>query len=165
MDSNEHQDEGINFHISYMGPLGGLEAKKRVKVDISRSENLAFKPVSLAAVLEYTDQEDHRLLCYSLEEVLIEKLRAVMQRMQARDFYDIWYLLEVHGMDVEFLAGEFREKCDSKGLNPEDFHKKLDQRIPKYKARWENSMGQQIHNLPSFEQVERETLRLLKKLA
>ena len=23
-----------------------------------------------------------------------------MQRMQARDFYDIWYLLEVHGMAV-----------------------------------------------------------------
>ncbi len=27
-----------------------------------------------------------------------------MQRMQARDFYDIWYLLEQHKMDVNFYV-------------------------------------------------------------
>ena len=25
-----------------------------------------------------------------------------MQRMQARDFYDIWYLLEIHKMDLAY---------------------------------------------------------------
>jgi predicted nucleotidyltransferase component of viral defense system len=50
----------------------------------------------------YSDLEEHQLLCYPLEEVLVEKMRSVMQRMQARDFYDIWYLLEQHGMDVDF---------------------------------------------------------------
>jgi predicted nucleotidyltransferase component of viral defense system len=161
---NEHHNDGINFYISYIGPLGGSESKKRVKVDISRSENLSFEPVSMTAILEYTDQETHQLLCYSLEEVLVEKLRSVMQRMQARDFYDIWYLLEVHKIDLEFLTDEFKEKCESKNLNPEDFHEKLDQRLPKYKALWGKSMGEQIKNLPRFEQVERETLRQLKKL-
>ena len=165
IDNNEHQDAGINFYISYIGPLGGLEAKKSVKVDISRSESLSFEPVSRTAILEYTDQEDHQLLCYSLEEVLIEKLRCVMQRMQARDFYDIWYLLGVHKMDLEFLTSEFKEKCESKDLNPEDFHEKLRQRLPKYQALWDKSLSQQIHNLPQFERVERETLRQLKKLA
>ena len=162
---NEHHDGGINFYISYIGPLGGLGAQKRVKVDISRSEKLAFKPVSKTVILEYTDQEDHQLLCYSLEEVLIEKLRSVMQRMQARDFYDVWYLLEIQKMNLEFLTNEFKEKCESKKLNPEDFHRKLVQRIPQYKARWTKSISEQIHNLPSFEQVERETLRQLKKLS
>ncbi len=68
-------------------------------------------------ILNYSDQEEHKLLCYSLEEVLVEKLRSVMQRMQARDFYDIWYLLEVHGMDVDFYLNEFKKKCECKGLN------------------------------------------------
>jgi len=27
IDNNEHQDGGINFYISYIGPLGGLGAK------------------------------------------------------------------------------------------------------------------------------------------
>ena len=43
--NNEHEDGGINFYISYVGPLGGLGANKRVKVDISRSEQLQFDPV------------------------------------------------------------------------------------------------------------------------
>ena len=33
IDDNEHEDGGINFYISYVGPLGGLGANKRVKVD------------------------------------------------------------------------------------------------------------------------------------
>ena len=164
IDNNDHEDGGINFYISYVGPLGGLGANKRVKVDISRSEQLQFEPVMQGTFLGYSDQEEHMLLCYPLEEVLVEKLRSVMQRMQARDFYDIWYLLEIHEMDVAFYSIEFRAKCESKKIDSADFHNKLEQRMPQYKGRWEKSMSEQIHNLPDFEQVERETMRNLKKL-
>ncbi len=41
---HEHEDGGINFYISYTGPLGGQGNNKRVKVDISRSEILEFEP-------------------------------------------------------------------------------------------------------------------------
>ena len=37
-----------------------------------------------------------------------------MQRMQDGDFYDIWYLLEEHGMDADFYVSEFEAKCKSK---------------------------------------------------
>ena len=164
IDNNEHEDGGINFYISYVGPLGGLGANKKVKVDISRSEALVFKPVMNDVFLGYTDQEEHQLLCYSLEEVLVEKLRSVMQRMQARDFYDIWYLLEEHEMDVDFYINEFRTKCENKEVNPADFHKKLEQRLPQYKGRWQKSMADQIHDLPDFDTVLREVIRHLKKL-
>ena len=125
IDNNEHEDGGINFYISYVGPLGGFGANKKVKVDISRSEILAFEPIKQKVFLGYTDQEDHELLCYPLEEILVEKMRSMMQRMQARDFYDIWYLLEIHGMDIDFYVSEFRSKCEGKGINPGDFHIKL----------------------------------------
>lgn len=87
-----------------------------------------------------------------------------MQRMQARDFYDIWYLLEIHKMNIEFYVGEFRTKCVSKGLHPTEFHIKLDQRLPQYKARWQSSLSNQIQNLPDFDQLEREVMRHVKKL-
>lgn len=164
IDNNEHEDGGINFYISYVGPLGGLGATKKVKVDISRSENLVFEPVLNDVFTGYTDQEEHQLLCYSLEEVLVEKLRSVMQRMQARDFYDIWYLLEINEMDVDFYINEFKTKCESKEVNPADFHKKLEQRLPQYKGRWQKSMADQIHDLPDFDTVFREVTRHLKKL-
>jgi uncharacterized protein len=164
IDPDKESGSGINFYISYVGPLGGQGNNKKVKVDISRSEKLEFKPVMQTALVGYSDLTEHQLLCYPLEEVLVEKMRAVMQRMQARDFYDIWYLLEQQGMDVNFYLKEFANKCESKKLNPADFQKKLAERLPQYKGRWESSMNEQIQNLPDFDQVEREVMRHLKKL-
>ena len=164
IDNNEHEDGGINFYISYVGPLGGQGNNKKVKVDISRSEKLEFKPVMKNVLPGYSDLKEHQLLCYPLEEVLVEKMRTVMQRMQARDFYDIWYLLEIHGMDANFYLKEFCNKCESKKLNPADFQKKLAERLPQYKGRWQSSMNEQIQDLPDFDQVEREVMRHLKKL-
>jgi len=94
----------------------------------------------------------------------VEKMRSVMQRMQARDFYDIWYLVEKHGMEVDFYLGEFEAKCKSKNLLHTDFRKKLAERLPQYKGRWKSSMSEQIKDLPDFEQVERAVQRHLKKL-
>ncbi|MBN2777379.1 MAG: nucleotidyl transferase AbiEii/AbiGii toxin family protein [Bacteroidales bacterium] len=164
IDNNEHADGGINFYISYIGPLGGLGANKKVKVDIARAEHLEFEPVMRKVFLQYSDQDEHQLLCYSLEEVLVEKMRSIMQRMQARDFYDIWYLLENQRMDVGFYWNEFRLKCAKKGLDASGFMPKLAQRLDQYKGRWEKSLSQQIHNLPDFNKVERELQRHLKTL-
>jgi len=164
IDNNEHEDGSINFYISYIGPLGGQGNNKRVKIDISKSEQLVFEPVMKDVFIGYSDMEKHQLLCYPLEEVLVEKMRSVMQRMQARDFYDLWYLLVQHGMDIDFYKSQFESKCKSKELNPADFPKKLTERLPQYKGRWQSSMSEQIKDLPDFDQVEREVQRHLKKL-
>lgn len=164
IEKNEHRDGGINFYISYIGPLGGMGTNKRVKVDISRNEKLQFASIDKVIFLTYTDQEEHKLLCYSLEEILIEKLRSVMQRMQARDFYDIWYLIETQGLEANYYMNEFIAKCKNKGINPSDFFTKLDQRLPQYKARWQKSLKDQIKDLPEFDQVERKTMRHLRRL-
>lgn len=115
------------------------------------------------AIVDYSDLEDNKLLCYSLEELLVEKLRCTMQRTQPRDYYDIWYLLEVEQMEVEYYTNEFRNKCISKELYPEDFqYQTRSKNCHNTKARWKNSMSDQIKNLPDFEQVEREVSRKIK---
>ena len=148
----------------YIGPFGGQGSNKKVKVDISRSEQLVFEPVIKGVIANYSDLEEHQLLCYSLEEILVEKMRSVMQRMQARDFYDIWYLLEKHQMKIDFYISEFKAKCENKDLQVSDFQKKLTERLPQYKGRWQSSLKEQIKYLPNFEQVEREVQRHIKKL-
>lgn len=164
IDNNEHEDGGINFYASYVGPLGGRGNNKSVKVDISRNEKLVFEPIFKPVFVNYSDLEEYKLLCYALEEVLVEKMRSVMQRMQARDFYDLWYLLEIEKMDAGFYLNEFSIKCTNKGLKSTDFLKKLEERLLQYKGRWKNSLGDQIQDLPDFEQVERAVQRHLKKL-
>ena len=163
-DNKEHQDGGINFHITYAGPLGGKIDAKKVKVDISRSEVLQFSTVTKPVIIPYSDLPDHNLLCYSLEEALVEKMRSVMQRMQVRDFYDIWFLITEKNMKVDFYLNEFSEKCKSKNLNAKDFPKKLEERLPQYKAQWKNSLSNQIKDLTEFDKVEREILRIFRKI-
>ena len=89
IDNNEREDGGVNFYISYIGPLGGQGNNKKVKVDISRSEQLVFVPVMNDVFIGYSDLEEHQLLCYPLEEVLVEKMRSVMQRMQANTVWNL----------------------------------------------------------------------------
>ena len=164
IDDNEHEDGGINFYVSYTGPLGGKGKQKSVKVDISRSELICFNPVTKPAVGLYSDQDEFELLCYPLKEILIEKMRSVMQRMQPRDFYDIWYLLEIEQIDLEFLLPEFLKKCEYKGLHSVDFEDALQKRLPLYQARWSGSISDQIQELPEFEQVEREVQRHFRNI-
>lgn len=57
IDNNEHEDGGINFYISYTGPLGGQGNNKKVKVDISRSEQLEYAPVMKDVIVGYSDLE------------------------------------------------------------------------------------------------------------
>jgi predicted nucleotidyltransferase component of viral defense system len=164
LENNKHEEGGINFYINYIGPLGGLGNNKKVKIDISRDEELVFEPSMNDAFICYSDLEKYKIICYKLEEILVEKMRSVMQRMQARDFYDIWYLLEQHGMNVNYYLPEFYAKCSSKGLLYTDFTKKLNERLPQYKGRWKSSMGEQIKDLPDFDQVVREVKRHLRKV-
>jgi len=79
VDQNDHEDGGMNFYISYIGPFGGDGSNKKVKVDISRSEKLVFDAVTKPAIINYSDLEEYELLCYPLKEVLVEKLRCTMQ--------------------------------------------------------------------------------------
>lgn len=69
IENNEHEDGGINIYILYIGPLGGYGNNKKVKVDISRREQLVFEPVRKDVFVDYTDLEEYQLLCYPLEEV------------------------------------------------------------------------------------------------
>jgi hypothetical protein len=163
IDNNNHEDGGINFYIGYVGPLGGYGQNKRVKTDISRNELMVFEAVTKSLNLTYSDQEKHQLLCYSLEEILIEKMRSVMQRMQARDFYDIWYLLEIQEMEIDFYRAEFALKCAHKCYKAEQFPEILERRKAQYKGRWTTSLAGQIKHLPEFEQVEREVDRRLRR--
>jgi predicted nucleotidyltransferase component of viral defense system len=87
-----------------------------------------------------------------------------MQRMAARDFYDIWYLLVEHGIEAAFYVRGFKAKCESKSLQAADFPRKLKERLPQYKGRWKSSLSGQIKNLPGFDKTEREVQRHLKKL-
>ena len=40
-------------------------------------------------------------MSYTLDEIIIEKMRSLMQRTMPRDLYDIFHLFEIENNDIE----------------------------------------------------------------
>jgi len=94
-DDKMHGTGNINFYIGYVGPLGGKIENKDIKVDICDNEKLCNNAAKQPALNEYSDlSEQYKLECYTLSEIISEKMRLLMQRTMPRDLYDIWYFFE-----------------------------------------------------------------------
>ena len=160
----EHESGSINFYIAYSGPLGGGGANKKVKVDITRKEVIEFPPILRPVFIHYSDLKAFEVLCYPLEEVLIEKMCALMGRTQPRDLYDFWYLLEYDKMDITYSWPQFERKAKNKGHLPSAFKEKVQAKINSFKGRWQGSLSSQIRNLPEFDLVVREVNKHFRKI-
>jgi len=123
----------------------------KVKIEIILYELVLF-PVSKRDVThQYSDKLTGNALqvpCYSIEEVVAEKMRSIIQRSYSapRDFYDIWYLSK-HFPELAYkpIDNAFHKKLAFKGhvftgidqlINPEN-DKPLS-------AAWKNSLAHQI---------------------
>ena len=160
----EHESGSINFYISYAGPLGGAGINKKVKVDITRKETLEYEAALKPVFIHYSDLETFDILCYPLEEILIEKMCALIGRTQPRDLYDLWYLLEYNKMDITYSWPEFERKAKNKGHMPSAFKDKVQAKMSSFKGRWKGSLSNQIRDLPDFELVVRELNKHLRKV-
>jgi uncharacterized protein len=161
----EFDSGNVNFYISYGGPLGGAFGKKDLKIDITRNEILCFDVVPHDIYRSYSDLDSRfQVKCYSKQEVLAEKMRSLMERTQPRDIYDLWYLLEIDGLNISEIRNEFRKKVEHKGLNPDDFISKVTEKESKYKSMWEKYLSNQIHDLPEFDCVFRDLMKHLRQL-
>ena len=107
---------------------------------------------------------------YSLEEVVAEKLRAILQqldqlesrgwvRTRARDFYDLWSVLGTYQeeLDLTDFGDRLREKCQLRQVDfagPEDF---FDPRVvDNVLLEWESSLEPLVRGLSSFATVQDE---------
>lgn len=149
-------------YFRYQGPLGG---EKTIKCDISSDEKIYFPPVHKAILNAYSDADrSYQLRVYALEEALAEKLRCLLQRTIPRDVYDVWYLTEQAGIQIEAVGSAFQAKSEYKGLDHMSILRTLEAKEKKYRLSWTTSLRHQIGDLPEFEEVWRGLTRNVKKL-
>lgn len=61
---------------------------------------------------------------YSIETIVAEKTRAILQRGYIRDYYDVWRLFKEKKFDQKQAKKIFEKKCKAKGVefsNVDDF--------------------------------------------
>jgi predicted nucleotidyltransferase component of viral defense system len=88
-------DIGYSFDVSYQRPLydGRDRTKGKVRVDINRRGERVASSRKLISP-EYDDLRPFVITAIQLDEMLAEKMRALLTRGKPRDLYDIWLLTQ-----------------------------------------------------------------------
>ena len=144
-----------------------------VKIEIILYEKMLF-PVSLRPIThEYSDLlslADQPIPCYDLQEVMSEKLRALIQRSYSapRDYFDIWYLSKkLTELEWPVIVDSFHEKMKFKNLEFTGIDQFLNDDVDKkLTGAWKNSLAHQIPHkqLPPYSEVKKELLVLFKRI-
>jgi predicted nucleotidyltransferase component of viral defense system len=119
------EDPGYEFRLYYRGslPMGG--SPRSVQVHLSGGEVIVMPPLSRSLNHPYSDSKEMEavtLRCYSLSEVLAEKLRAICGQRRyaiARDLYDTHELIR-RGTDLREALAILPAKFRAKTLTPPD---------------------------------------------
>lgn len=130
----------------------------KIKLDLTdlEKEKVVLDPGSKRILHSYSDEIDEEVRCYPLEEIIAEKIRSLFERTRPRDLYDIWKLYE--RVDVETVRDVLDEKCEFKDVERD--LEELKGRKEDYLYSWENSLQHQMENVPEFEDVFDEVMRL-----
>jgi len=158
--------EGLNLtgdspkRIAYRGPLGRL---RFLKLDITDDE-LVLNVNTIRLLPRWPDlPESIGVPVYPLVEIAGEKLRCIIQRMQCRDLYDLWYLFGDAGVNPHDAVEIFRQKATHRNLNPNEFKTRYRSRLKQYQRRWIHELENHLpKEVPHFEHVERTVTRHLR---
>jgi len=139
----------------------------RVKIEITLDEEILKPALPRRVIHEYGEPLEAEVRTYALEEIVAEKLRAILQhiaklhtrgwsRSRARDYYDLWRVMEAYKdqLDLSNFVPFLREKCAARNVSfegPEDFFQ--EPMLSYIKRTWEQSLGRLVPGLKSFETV------------
>lgn len=152
-------EEAHQGRIAYTGPLGRLGVDQpRVRLDLTIYETLVLPPEHRPVHHPYSDANrlDLVIPVYALDEMLAEKLRAMLRRARARDLYDVWQLFTRYAgaLNWERARHVLMEKARYKGFT---FSNAADFLTPKnraaWKGSWEASLRRQVSTVVEFDQV------------
>lgn len=122
-----------------------------IKLEIILFEKMMFPTENRNIFHPYSDNgiiTGSQANCYSIEEVITEKLRSLIQRAYTapRDYFDIWYLVNHHtGLNWENIKSAFIEKVKFKNLSYTNHEELLtDEAEQHLNKHWENTLKHQL---------------------
>lgn len=128
-----HPDNQDAFTVQARLPWHNVPSA-RVMIEITTKETILLPPNTKSIIHGYNEELTAQINVYSLEEIVAEKVRALLQfakklhergwcRSRVRDYYDIWSILTQYGkeMDCSILPDLTDKKCAAKGIEFKSF--------------------------------------------
>ena len=156
---NLRGNKSFQVKLSFSGPLQmPRRSLQRVKFDLTNDEVIADNPLPRLINHPYDDQilPTPEVLCYSINEVLAEKSRALYERRgRARDVYDVVHVSRAFRdfVDPTIARNTLEEKFAFKGL-PNPTVNLIIERIDVdlVRTNWNSQLAHQLPVLPDFDQ-------------
>lgn len=138
-----------------------------IMIEIAVDEELLKPYVKKTIFHNYEESLEAQVLVYSLEEIVAEKLRSILQhekifkrrgwtRSRARDYYDLWRILAAHRtqLDVSDFSTFLNKKC----MIREVTFSEADDFFPEgmlsfVEKTWKQWLGPLVPNLPPYKTV------------
>ena len=146
---SRHVNPGyMQLKVQYTGPLG----KNWLKIDVTPEPPIA-KVLGRPLSRSYSDYPQFNVSVESLEEILAQKLRALVQRKKVRDYYDVWRMYQ-QKVDQAKVAKLFPEKLKTKGVRwqglQDIFPPDLSAVLSGY---WDKELGRLVYPVPEMKDV------------
>jgi predicted nucleotidyltransferase component of viral defense system len=139
----------------------------RIKVEITHEEPVLLKPQSRPLIHGYQEDLIAEVRCYALEEIVVEKMRSLLQtheklirrgwnRPRARDYYDLWRVLETYGDELkrEQLADLLQKKCEHRKVSFASIdHFFTEELVSEAHRHWDTSLRPFVSELPASDVV------------
>jgi predicted nucleotidyltransferase component of viral defense system len=149
----ENVSEVIVYSIK--GPLydGTPRSMAVQRLEVSFREKVILKEEIHEVVPVYTDLQPYLLTIMNPEEILSEKIRAIMTRNKARDIYDTWFLIK---KKIPVNSGLINKKLDyySMVFDLDAFTESLMDK----NGIWEKELKPLVGFIPNFEKTVKEIL-------
>jgi uncharacterized protein len=149
----------------------------RLKVEITRDEPILLPPAHRQLLHAYPETLSAQVACYPLEEIVAEKLRALLQsrqRLQARgwgasricrDYYDLWIILRAEGLRSSLLPDLVARKCAHRQVlyaSYRDFFSEDLQAVAR--SQWDQQLRPFVPGCPEADRVLQELPHLVAAL-
>lgn len=144
----------------------------KIKIEIILYEEMIFEVTEQAVSHPYSDNLalENAIPCYKIEEVLSEKIRALIQRSYTapRDYYDIWYLSNnFPDLNWTIIVEAFYKKMKFKNIEFTGVDQLINAKSDKtLKGAWKNSLEHQIkkEKLPEYAIVRENLVELFERI-
>ena len=156
---NKRGSPTIEGRIAYVGPLG-MPTPQKVKLDLTADEVIVWGLAHRPVIHPFSDVDlggaTDRLtdvLCYSLPELLGEKLRALAERCRPRDLYDVVHTHRHPSLigRANDVASILQAKCSHVGIEPPTLETMRETPFrEEIEAEWSNMLRHQLPFLPPF---------------
>lgn len=151
------------------------EPHVRVMVEITMDEIISLKPLEKPILSQWHESVPPTILSYPLEEIISEKLRAILQnikkyhergwtRSRARDYYDLCYILKQrqYPLNLNLIPKSLEEKSNPKNVGYQSVDDFFDPSIiSQVKTDWQQWLAPLISDLPDYDMVLGELYAIL----